>query len=207
MMKNSVKSKIGTILASCGLLMLVAALALVGYNICEDNKAGNAADEAALGIQTALDEMEDTDDTTPLYKLYPSMEMHTLELDGNTYIGLLEIPDLGLSLPVMSKWSYPNLRTAPCRYSGSAYTGDLVIAAHNFKRHFGNIKNLRMGSTVVFTDMSNNKFKYTVSDIEELAPTAIDDLATDESCLTLFTCNMSGSKRIAVRCIEDGDDV
>jgi sortase A len=207
MMKNSVKLKIGKVLASCGLLMLVAALALVGYNICEDNKAGNAADKASLGIQTALAEMDDTDDTPPLYKTYPEMEMHTLELDGNRYIGLLEIPDLGLSLPVMSKWSYSNLRYAPCRYSGSAYTGDLVIAAHNFKRHFGNIKNLRMGSTIVFTDMSNNKFKYTVSDIEELAPTAVEDLATDERCLTLFTCNLSGSKRIAVRCTEVGDDI
>jgi sortase A len=205
MMKNSVKLKIGKALACCGLLMLAAALALVGYNICEDNKAGNTADKAASGIQEVLSDMDDTDDTPPLYKTYPQMEMHTLELDGNTYIGLLEIPDLGLSLPVMSKWSYSNLRFAPCRYRGSAYLGDMVIAAHNFKRHFGNIKNLRMGSTVVFTDMSNNKFKYTVSDIEVLSPTAVDDLATDERCLTLFTCNVSGSKRIVVRCTEEGD--
>jgi sortase A len=203
MMKNSLKNKIGAILTLCGVLMLVSALVLVFYNICEDDMAGNAADKAVQGINKVLDNTDT--DTSPLYKMYPEMEMHTLELDGNQYIGRLDIPDLGLSLPVMSKWSYTNLRTSPCRYSGSAYLGDLVIAAHNFKRHFGNIKNLSLGSTVVFTDISNNRFEYTVSDIEELSPSAVEDLQSDERCLTLFTCNISGRKRIAVRCTEVGD--
>jgi sortase A len=205
MMKNSARSKIGTIFTVCGGLMLAVVLVLVFCNINEDNKAGNAADTAVEGINSVLDDTPV--EASPLYKLYPEMEMHTLKLDGNVYIGKLDIPDLGLSLPVMSEWSYPNLRTSPCRYSGSAYTGDLVIAAHNFKKHFGNIKNLRQGSTVVFTDMSNNTFEYTVSDIEELSPFAADDLKTDERCLTLFTCNISGRKRIVVRCTEVGDDI
>jgi sortase A len=204
-MKNNVKSKIGAIISVCGLIMIVISLVLLLYNVSEDRRAGNAADAAVEGINAVL-ENTDTDDS-PLYKKYPEVEMHTLELNGDEYIGRLDIPNLGLSLPVMSKWSYPNLLTSPCRYSGSAYLGDLVIAAHNYKRHFGNLKNLQMGSEIVFTDMMNNRFVYNVSDIEELSPSAVDELKTDERCLTLFTCNVSGSKRIVVRCVEVDDDV
>jgi sortase A len=204
-MKNNVRGRIGIIFTACGLLMIVAALCLLIYNLSEDERAGDAAGRAVEGINAVLDST-DTDES-PLYKLYPDMEMHSLEFNGNEYIGRLDIPDLGLTLPVMSKWSYPNLRTSPCRYSGSAYTGDMVVAAHNYKRHFGNIKKLNMGSTVTFTDMSNNRFEYRVSDIEEISPSDVDALKNDERSLTLITCNVSGSRRIAVRCIEVGDDM
>jgi sortase A len=204
--KEAFKAKAGAVLTVCGVLMLIAAIALVIFNISDDRRAGDAADRAVEGINEVLEgEDTDTDGATtdvPLYKLYPDMEMHTVELDGNEYIGRLDIPELGLSLPVMSKWSYPNLRVSPCRYSGSAYLGDLVIAAHNYNRHFGKIKNLSIGSTIVFTDISNNRFVYSVADIEELAPNAVEKLTGDERGLTLFTCNKSGRKRVAVRCVE-----
>ena len=58
--------------------------------------------------------------------------MPTQEVDGQSYIGVLELQPLGLSLPIISQWSYPGLRIAPCRYTGSAYQNDLVIAAHNY---------------------------------------------------------------------------
>lgn len=39
----------------------------------------------------------------PDYILDPDREMPTVEIDGNTYIGTLDIPSLELSLPVMSE--------------------------------------------------------------------------------------------------------
>ena len=65
------------------------------------------------------------------------MPEYTLKSLGDVAcIGILEIPALDLNL-VISSWSYSSLRLAPCRYSGSAYKGDLVIAAHNYQSHFG----------------------------------------------------------------------
>ena len=51
---------------------------------------------------------------TPLYEQYPEMEMPTVKLDGRNYLGVLKIPALGLELPVMTDWSYPKLKIAPC---------------------------------------------------------------------------------------------
>ena len=45
----------------------------------------------------------------------------------------------------MESWSYPKLKVAPCRYRGSAYLDDLIIAAHNYDRHFGRINTLLPG--------------------------------------------------------------
>lgn len=73
----------------------------------------------------------------PEYVKQPDMEMPLKRAKGHYYIGELEIPALGLELPVMDQWSYPRLRIAPCRYVGSVYSGDIVIAGHSYLRHFG----------------------------------------------------------------------
>lgn len=135
------------------------------------------------------------------------MEMPTLEIDGRAYIGTLDIPALGLFLPVLSEWSYPNLKLAPCRYTGSAYQDSLVIAAHNYTRHFGRLKSLTTGDAVVFTDADGNAFSYRVSGVELLSPTAIEALEAGEWALSLFTCTVGGQSRVVVRCVpEDGAD-
>lgn len=79
-------------------------------------------------------------------------DMPIMTIDGQEYIGYLELPTLDLSLPVMSQWSYPRLRIAPCRYWGNAYDDTLVILAHNYDRHFGRIKNLAIDDPVQFVD-------------------------------------------------------
>ena len=132
--------------------------------------------------------------------LNPNKEMPEAEIEGNGYIGILEIPALALSLPVMSKWSYPKLKIAPCRYSGSAYTGNLVIAAHNYRTHFGLLESLEPGAQVKFTDVEGNVFSYEIAETEILEPTAIEELLSDEWNLTLFTCTYGGQARVAVRC-------
>lgn len=86
----------------------------------------------------------------------------------NSYIGILEIPSLDLSLPVMNEWSYPNLKIAPCRYSGSAYTGNFTIAGHNYSTHFGPVRNIDIGAQIIFTDVKGRSFYYEVKAVETL---------------------------------------
>ncbi|MDO5324396.1 MAG: sortase [Clostridia bacterium] len=136
----------------------------------------------------------------PIYERYPEMEMPTIEIDGNAYIGVLDIPSKGLSLPVMSQWSYSRLRIAPCRYSGSVYSGDIVIAGHNYARHFSPIKSLQAGDAVDFTDADGNVFHYEVAAVEILKSTAVEEMQAGDWDLTLFTCTYGGKSRCALRC-------
>ncbi len=184
-----------------GLLLLAAAFFLISYNLWEGQQAGNAAGQVLEQLTQA---MKQQPEDVPDYLEHPEMEMPTLEVEGNQYIGTLEIPALGLTLPVMSQWSYPKLRIAPCRYAGSAYQEGFVIAAHNYSSHFGNLNQLSSGDRIYFTDVTGNQFSYRVAEVEELNPTALEEMVNEGWDLSLFTCTLSGQARVTVHCEKTG---
>ena len=116
------------------------------------------------------------------------------------YMGILSIPRFGLNLPVNVAWSYPKLRSTPCRYAGSVERNDLVIAAHSYKSHFGNIHTLVEGDAVVFTDVDGFVFEYQVMTVETVKPTDARNVVTSLFDLTLFTCTYDSKARVVVRC-------
>lgn len=182
-----------------GLLMMGVALLLTCYNVWDEKRA------EAVGM-VVLNELEfkvanSTEDIVD-YEFFPDVLMPTEEVEGEEYIGILDIPVLELSLPVISEWSYPRLRIAPCRYEGSAYTKDLIIAAHNYDCHFGTLKSLALGDVLTFTDMAGNCFEYEVAEMEILDGTAVRELEQGEWDLTLFTCTLGGTNRVVIRCVE-----
>jgi len=197
----------GGVLITLGLLLVLGALGLTGYNLYDEKRADEAAQAAAerlaviLPRPTAgLESLPPEEQEIPDYLLDPTRAMPTEEIGGVAYVGALSIPALGLELPVIDQWSYPHLKLAPCRYRGTAYQDNFVIAAHNYPSHFGGLKNLLPGDWVTFTDLDGNVFPYEVAEIEVLAPTAIREMVGSEYPLTLFTCTLGGAERVTVRC-------
>ena len=200
------KSAICTVI---GCLLLAAAFGITIYNILDNRRAGMAVKATAEQLEEIIprNTPNDAEQTMPVaeedipdYVLNPEMDMPVVQVDGYDYIGTLELPTLGLTLPVMSDWDYPRLKIAPCRYAGSAYQGDLVIAAHNYTNHFGTLKNLKIGDRITFTDSDGNIFSYSVAEIETLDPYAVEDMRSGDWDLTLFTCTVGGQSRVTVRC-------
>ena len=195
------KRKIGNVLMTLGTLLILAALCLTIYNIWESQKADQNSSEILAQLEDEMeDEDEDQDQDIPIYQLYPDMEMPVYEVDGIAYIGVLEIPVLGLKLPVASEWSYPNLRSSPCRYQGSVYQDNMIIAGHNYNRHFGRLKDLGIGDEIRFTDADGTIFDYQVADLESLPGTAVEEMEAGEWDMTLFTCTYGGKSRVTIRC-------
>ena len=126
--------------------------------------------------------------------------MTEAEIDGERYIGWLDIPAIELELPVMSEWSYSRLKTAPCRYSGTVRGEDLVLLGHNYTRHFGKLDRLRVGDEVLFTDMDGVVYRYEVAARDVLDADAVAEMTAGEYDLTLFTCDATGARRITVYC-------
>ena len=146
---------------------------------------------------------EPTSTSTPaptgkLYERVPGIEMPGEKVNGHEYIGTLSIPSLGLKVPVQRNWSYENLSVSPCRYSGSAYADNLAIIAHTY--HFGKLSSLALDATVTFTDMENNVFRYVVREKNTISPNDANEIAHSGYDLTLVTCTISGTKRVAVYC-------
>ena len=205
-----------------GLLLIVAALFLSAYNLHDERRAEQSAMQAVDRLEEVLSpEMDaepsveraeegetpvhDEETVIPDYILSPDMEMPVETVDGIDYIGVLRVPVLELELPVISQWGYPSLKIAPCRYGGSAYLDDLVLCAHNYSSHFGNLKTLQPGDAVTFTDMDGNEFHYEVAEVETLQPGAVEEMESGDWDLTLFTCTIGGRKRVTVRCERIGE--
>lgn len=211
------RRKSGNFFITLGLLLIAGALGLSLYNVYDSYRAAYISAQVVVYLEqvipeekvnTVIPENSDISIETatleeleiPDYILAPTMEMPVMEYNGNAYIGRLSIPALALELPVIDQWSYPSLKIAPCRYAGSAYTDDLVIAGHNYKAHFAELSKLQRGDRIVLTDADGNSFFYTVAVLETLMPTAIEEMTSDVWALTLFTCTPGGSYRMAVRC-------
>ena len=133
-----------------GAVLILSALLLLLYNRYEDARAGQEAESLLANVEEAISaHAVDVPAPASPYPTPLDPEMPVVMLDGYEYVGYVEIPALGLKLPVMSEWDYTRLRVAPCRQFGSSRTDDLVIAAHNYENHFGRLKELSEGDTVI----------------------------------------------------------
>ncbi|MBQ8687023.1 MAG: sortase [Ruminococcus sp.] len=124
----------------------------------------------------------------------------TYTVDGSSYIGILEIPSIYLELPIASDCSMATLRNSPGCYAGTPAASDLVIGAHNYASHFGNLYLLSAGAEVYFTDVSGTLYTYHVADVTEVTPDQGEAVRNSEHDLALFTCNYSGARRVVVYC-------
>ncbi|MBQ0037619.1 MAG: sortase [Clostridiales bacterium] len=187
--------KKGTILITLGLLLIAAALGLTGYNLWDNQRAGKISGDVLEQLIPQVEESEIAD-----YLLNPDMDMPAKSVESKEYVGVLSIPAIDRELPVFNEWNYDNLQIAPCRYYGTAYQDNMVICAHNYDTHFGPIKTLNYGDSVIFTDMDGNVFRYEVEEVEILQPTEVEKFTHADADLTLFTCTIGGQSRVTVRC-------
>ncbi len=123
-----------------------------------------------------------------------------IEVDGDPYLGVLSLPQLGLELPVSLTYSYEKLRETPCLYFGSPAQDNLIIAAHNYKAHFGTIDLLQIGDEILLLDAIGTLHTYTVTEMTTIDETDIDGLFAGDWDLTLFTCLYSdNTQRVVIR--------
>ncbi|MBR4101710.1 MAG: sortase [Oscillospiraceae bacterium] len=210
-----------------GAMLLIAALLLIVYNMRQDEGSGKESALILSDLRQHISQQQTEPPTTEpdlmqyiptndLFSEYATEETQettepadpledpVVEIDGSQYIGIISIPCLSVELPVMKDWSYPKLRRAPCRYQGNAVTGDLIIAAHNFRSHFGNIQSLNSGDQIVFLNADGEKYIYEVIQTDMVGGRDIPSMlagSQDGWDLTLFTCTLSGQTRVAVRAV------
>ena len=191
----------GRLLICAGFVLLVAAAGLVGYNLWDTRRATDLSGQVLeeLAPVLAAEEADGTSAAVEDHVLAPEIAMPERLVDGVGYIGVLEIPELELCLPIAGEWDYVRLKNSPCRYTGSVYTEDFVIAGHNYVGHFGYLSRLRLDSEILFTDLDGNTFRYAVVELETLQPQAVEEMTSGTADLTLFTCTVGGRSRLAVR--------
>lgn len=199
--KKEKRLSAGRVLVLLGVLLLLGAAGLYGYNQWVDYQAGVESETAVLTLVEEIQSREVVIQEVSQAEEGPSeAQLKVAELDGAYYMGVLTIPSLGKILPIQSDWSMSQLKRSPCRYSGSVAEGELVIAGHNYKKHFSGLATLKQGDSIVFTDLEGNQIFYEVREIYTVAATDIDGMVNSGYDLSLFTCNYGGKARVTVRC-------
>lgn len=196
--------------------MIAAALSLTAYNFWDSSHAGAVAQklvqslpisEIVVPVNPSLHlAMIGATDIPEMPAEIPELdtaisEMATAQLSGLPCIGILEVPEYNLSLPIIQDYSLDNLQVAPCVYYGSYFTSDLVICGHNYTTHFGKLRDIPLGSDIFLTTVDGCVYHYMVDNIEVLGAYSITEMTEGDWDLTLFTCTTGGQSRCAIRCV------
>ncbi len=204
--------KVGKVLKIMGAILIVGAAALAYKNIEDEKNAAAAASQLGVMVQQNIEEAKSiyadaSLEVVPDYVLNPEMDMPVVSIGAQNVIGELSIPAIDLVLPIQSDWDVTAAKRAPCRYKGSCYTNDMIIAGHNYRTHFKALTQLKEGDEVVFVDMDGNEFRYKVAQMETIDGYDIQTMESGDWDLTLFTCTYGGKLRYTVRCLNALSDI
>lgn len=206
--------KAGILFVIAGAVLILTALLFFFYNRSENHHAEQEAELLLAEVKTAIEQTEpekpvaiyeteivEPDFSEPTLQEVPEepAQEETVSMGSSMpydVIGYLSIPDLGLELPVISEWDYDRLKIAPCRHVGSVETDDLVIAAHNYKSHFGRLSTLPIGAQVGFTDMNGTEHCYYLTAMDTISPEDVDAVLSSGHDLTLYTCTAGRANRV-----------
>ena len=109
-------------------MMILAA----GLLLLKNQHQAEAAGQAAAAVFAEMQQAAPADTAIG--------EEPTVEIDGLSYVGTISIPAIDRELPVLTQWNAANAQKAPCRYTGSVLTDDLIIAGHQPLRPSGPLK-------------------------------------------------------------------
>ena len=124
--------------------------------------------------------------------------MPILSLDGTDYVGILEFPRYGSSLPVCADWG--DVSKHPCLLSGSIYNGTMQIGGTSQKGQYDFFREIYAGDTLYFTDMEGKRYAYEVTDIRYEKHADQDSLKRREAALTLFIKNVYAFEYVVIFC-------
>ena len=129
-----------------------------------------------------------------------------VQLSNNlSIIGLIEIPKINISYPILSQSTEESLKISVCRFSGPLpnHVGNMCIAGHNYKNTlmFSKIEELQLGDSIYISDINQNRIEYLVYNKYS---TKENNLTCTQSSnqieITLITCNKNNNnKRIVIK--------
>lgn len=130
----------------------------------------------------------------------------TLKLSNNiSIIGLIEIPKINISYPILLNSDEELLKISVCRFSGPLPNriGNLCIAGHNYKNNlmFSNLNLLDIGSSIYITDLNNTRLEYIIYNKFKVTETNLRCIENSNNVeITLITCNdNNNSERIVIK--------
>lgn len=124
--------------------------------------------------------------------------MSVLSLEGEDFVGLLEMPGHGSAMPVCASWG--GVTKYPCHFDGNIYEQTMQIGATSQKGQYDFYREISVGESVFFTDMEGNRYAYTITNIRYEKKVDQTLLEREDAPLTLFIKNIYAFEYIIIYC-------
>jgi len=191
-------AKSSKMLLSVGCILVAASLGLLIFSHFHAQNAANTNAHIVAQIRSVI-----PSPTAGVMDTYLDMEMPALQIGGQDFIGLVDIPAFGLTLPIYSIWDTGTVTSFPCRFWGSVYDGSLIVGGADQPGQFDCLDNIQNGDTVTVTDMTGAQFSYGVVRVERAKSAQADRLTDSNTELTLFVRDTYNLDYIIVRCASE----
>ncbi|MDT1956819.1 class A sortase [Carnobacterium divergens] len=124
----------------------------------------------------------------------------------NRMLGVIQIKDIGLTLPILKGTTNENLAYGATTYKREQQMGkdNYILFGHHMRNEsllFGSLKEIKIGTKVILSDLSN-EYSYTVTEKRTIKDTDLNEMDNrGKAELTLITCDTNGisDKRWLVR--------
>lgn len=133
-------------------------------------------------------------------------EYSALKLSNDiSIIGLIEIPKINISYPILSNSNEDLLKISVCRFSGPLpnRVGNMCIAGHNYNNTlmFSKLNKLNIGDSIYISDLNNIKLEYVIYNKFRVKQNNLNCTEnTNDVEITLITCNENNnSERIVIK--------
>ena len=159
-------------------------------------KAGTSSGKAAGKGQGGAADTSVPDDASPY--------LETVNLSGYEVTGILQIPDLNRSWPIIASGNVSATAKIPSIYGGNPASGDLVIADSGDNQQFSGLKDLPDGSKVVFTDISGREYRYQLATVETVPSNKVAAISRHRERwdAAIITPNFSGRSQLVTRLVK-----
>ena len=129
--------------------------------------------------------------------------LETVNLSGYEVTGILQIPDLNRSWPIIASGDAAAAKI-PSIYGGNPASGDLVIADSPDNQQFARLKDLPDGSEVVFTDISGREYRYQLATVETVPSNKVAAISRHRERwdAAIITSNFSGRSQLVIRLVK-----
>lgn len=124
--------------------------------------------------------------------------MPVLSVENTDFVGILEMPRYGVSLPVCADGG--RISRYPCHLSGSVYNKTMQIGGTSQQGQFDFYREISVGDTLYFTDMEGNRFAYRVADVRYEDHADQSGLQRREAALKLIIKNVYSFEYIIIFC-------
>lgn len=187
-------------------IIIVATIFFFKMNVTAVNEKDN-------NVPNNVEQEEDIIDETTLTtqeEVETEQEVATyITPDGKetyNYIGVINIPSLGIKYPILSSTSEELLKVSVTKYWGPNphEVGNLVIAGHNYRnsKFFSKLLKIENGAKIEITDLKGKTLEYTVYDTYKVDPNNNDctsQLTDGHTEITLITCTNDNKERFVVK--------